>query len=239
MIYRVVISHNQTEHILRHSTINPLIYVFDKPTTDDISRCAEHGLKYVVMQVAGNRSANRNAGLTYLLSHYDLSDDDIIEFFDGDRYIVQKNVEYMEQLFVTHGIDCVLYTCSNDSRIKRYSIPDDGSLVIDVGTLCNPFYSCGFAMKYSAVKRVMEYNNGEYFAEVFDKWGCEDQFMGLVCHQLGLRVAITTKIKINGDVGYDQQEHHDYKQSLQHYVDMIRMHNMPFRNKPDASIEIK
>ena len=241
MRYRVVISHNQTSAILKFEKSVPTVFVFDAPTQDDLDTCRDNGLQYKVVAAAGNRSKNRNIGLQAIIQQFAPSDDDIIEFFDGDRYVVQPNNEFLVDLFVNENVDGVLYTCDNDTRIKKYNVPSKGAVVLDTGTLCNPFYSCGFGIKYGAIRKIMKYNDGEFFVEVFNRWGCEDQFMGLVCDQLGLNIAITTEIMLNGNVGGDQNQHEDYKDSLQRYVDMMLLRHIPFRNdtKPSRIIEMK
>jgi hypothetical protein len=216
------------------------VFVLDAPTEDDLDICKNNGLLYTVVGSAGNRGKNRNTGLQYIVQHFNLSDDDIIEFFDGDRYIVRSNENALTVLFDQEHVDGVLYTCDNDARLTKYNVPMNGAMVLDTGTLCNPFYSCGFGIKYGAIKKIIEYNDGEFFVEIFNKWGCEDQFMGLVCDQLDLNIAITTEIQLNGNVGGDQHAHDDYKESLQHYVDLMLFRHIPFRNeaKPSRIIEM-
>lgn len=232
MHYRVIISHKQHEYIRKFPYLRNTSIVFDAPNQEDIAVCNELGYHPVFVESCGNRGHNRNAGLTHILDTYDLQDEDIIEFFDGDRFpVTEYSTEQVYNLLAQNDADCLLYTCHHfDARLEKHYVPLEGSALIDTGTLCNPFYSCGFSMSVSAIRKVMQFNHGFFFEPRFTKWGCEDQFMGLVCSNLGLRVAITCEIGLNGNVGGDSHMHTDYRESLQTYVDLIREHNLPIRN---------
>lgn len=230
MLYHVVISHRQTEHLGKFPEGS--IYVFDSITDGDIFACSKRGCAYVAVPQAGNRGFNRDAGLSYIMEHYTPADDDVVEFFDGDRYPVAYAPDATLSAMRIDGIDCMLYSCNKDSRHARIYVPLKGFSVVDTGTLCNPFYSCGFAMKVGAIRKVMAFNGGGLFEHRFTKWGCEDQYLGLVCDKLGLRVALTCETLLNGSVGGDQFVHPDYRESLQQYVDLIREKGLPVRNEP-------
>lgn len=232
MLYRVVISHNQTESIRKFPGGPSTVFVFDSPTEKDITECIAHGCNYVLMPYAGNRGANRNAGVQKILSTFDPRFNDIIEFFDGDRYPTTYNSDAIESLIDSRGIQCVLYSCEHDARHQKVYVPLSGATIVDTGTLCNPFYSCGFAMRVSAILEVMAFNNGSLFEPRFTRWGSEDQYLGLVCDYLHYKVAITCEVLLNGAVGGDADQHEDYRESLQTYIDLIREHNFPIRNEP-------
>lgn len=214
MYYTVIISHNQTDYIPRFlSAFNSrkIIFVFDEPTQNDLDIVHGANIDYVIMPKVGNRSANRNAGLLYIEKNNILSDDDIIEFYDGDRI----PVKYEEKDF--SNIDVLLYTCEQDKRLIKLK---PGKVVTD--TLCNPFYSCGFGIKYSAVKKIKELNNGTLFNAEFKGWGCEDQYLGLQCNKLGLSIYLTNDICLAGQVGGDELSHENYIDVLQQYIDITR-----------------
>lgn len=232
MIYRIIISHNQTGSLSRFPSGVPTVAVFDAYTDADAQCCHDLGIMPVIVPQSGNRGANRNAGLEYLMGGVLLAPDDIVEFFDGDRFPSQYSVWSVNSLMHRHSLDVLLYTCPSDARAERIAIPSDGAMLVDTGTLCNPFYSCGFAMRFSAIDSVLKFNGNHLFEPRFTKWGCEDQYLGLICARLGLRVAITAEILLNGSVGGDADQHNDYKESLQQYVDLIRMRNLEIRSEP-------
>lgn len=232
MLYRVILSHNQTENIRKFPHDQQTVFVFDAPTADDIKECEAIGCRYVVMPSAGHRGMNRNTGLQYILDTFSPSYDDYVEFFDGDRYPTEYNIDRVLDLMRGNHIDCMLYSCEHDSRHHKIFVPLSGATLVDTGILCNPFYSCGFCMRVGAIQDVIAYNNGFLFEPRFTRWGSEDQFLGLECDYLHLRVAITVETLLNGSVGGDADQHSDYREALQTYVDVIREHNLPIRNVP-------
>ena len=236
MIFRVIISHHQTEFI-HHFPSNNVTMVFDDITSEDIDKCKECQFNYTKSDLIGNRSKNRNVGVKYLSEHYNLSDDDIIEFFDGDRYPIKYNIFSAIDLMTRHDLSVMLYTCQSDSRNDLYKIPETGALEVDTGILSNPFYSCGFAMKVSAIESVMKINKAHtLFNEEFTKWGIEDQYLGIQCHALGLKAAITKEVELNGKVGGDCEEHKDYLRSLEQYLITIQKNNFEIRMRPRESV---
>ena len=232
MIYRVVLSHHQTENIRKFPSGCSTVFVFDDPIQEDIDECNAHGCSHVCMPVAGNRGANRNAGLQKVLSTFKPKPDDYVEFFDGDRFPTTYNPDSVLRLMEKYDIHCMLYSCGNDARHTKIYVPLEGATIVDTGTLCNPFYSCGFIMRVSAILDVIAFNNGVFFEQRFTTWGNEDQYLGLVCEHLKHKVAITCETLLNGTVGGDSDSHQDYRESLQTYVDLIREHNFPIRNEP-------
>lgn len=231
MIYQVILSHNQTENIRKFPCGCSTVFVFDAPTKEDLDECAAHGCSYVCLPVAGNRGANRNAGLQKVLNELNPNFDDYVEFFDGDRFPTAYNPDKVIRLMEKHNIQSMLYSCEQDTRHKKIDVPSEGAVIVDTGTLCNPFYSCGFIMRVSAILEVMAFNNGFLFEPRFTRWGGEDQFLGLMCEYLKLRVAITNETRLNGRVGGDADQHSDYRESLQTYIDVIREHNIPIRGE--------
>lgn len=232
MIYRVVLSHHQTENIRKFPSGCSTVFVFDDPIQEDIDECNAHGCSHVCMPVAGNRGANRNAGLQKVLSTFKPKHDDYVEFFDGDRFPTTYNPDSVLRLMEKYDIHCMLYSCGNDARHTKIYVPLEGATIVDTGTLCNPFYSCGFIMRVSAILDVIAFNNGVFFEQRFTTWGNEDQYLGLVCEHLKHKVALTCETLLNGKVGGDSDSHHDYRESLQTYVDLIMEHNFPIRNEP-------
>lgn len=218
MYYTVVISHNQTDYISQFVSrlkSHKIVFVFDNPTQADLNVVHKSGIDYVIMHSMGNRSANRNAGLALIEANYSLSDDDIIEFYDGDRI----PLKYSEKDF--SDIDVLLYTCEKDKRLLKIK---PGKVVTN--TLCNPFYSCGFGIKYSAVKKIEDFNDGFLFNSEFKGWGCEDQYLGLQCDKLGLSVYLTDDICLAGQVGGDELSHENYMAVLQQYIDITRSNGL-------------
>lgn len=232
MLYRVILSHNQTENIRKFPHDDHTVFVFDAPTAEDIKECEALGCHYVLMPSAGHRGMNRNTGLQFILREFSPDYNDYVEFFDGDRYPTEYNPEKVLNLMRTYSIDCMLYSCEHDARHQKVFVPLSGATVVDTGTLCNPFYSCGFCMRVGAIQDVMAYNHGFLFEPRFNKWGSEDQYLGLVCDYLRQKVAITCETLLNGKVGGDSDQHQDYRESLQTYIDLIREHNFPIRNEP-------
>lgn len=228
-VYRVIISHNQTEYIMKFPTGTSSVFVFDAPSAEDIILSTRQMGQAVTMDMAGNRSANRNAGLARILSQFEPDDEDIVEFFDGDRFPVRYKPDVVDRIMREHDISCMLYTCETDTRYQKIFVPLKGATIVDTGTLCNPFYSNGFAMRVRAIRKVIEFNGGEFFMTSFNKWGCEDQYMGLVCDRLGFRVALTRETQLNGHVGGEEELHPDYRDSLQQYIDLIREKQLPVR----------
>ena len=237
MVYNVVISHHQTENINKFPKNS--VIVFDDVTENDIKECESNNIPYVLSKEKGNRSINRNTGLYYILNNYDIKDNDIIQFFDGDRYPVDYNIENVINLMETHKVDVMLYSCQYDKRHTKIFVPLEGAVIIDTGTLCNPFYSCGFAITVNAIRKIMEFNNNSFFETSFIYWGGEDQYMGLICDKIELKVGLTCEILLNGNVGGDQEEHPDYKKSMQNYINLIRKYNLPIRNSTKESYIIK
>lgn len=240
MLYRVVISHNQTEYLDKFkSTLNTLV-VLDAMTIADSYACGILGYGIVAVPSQGNRSLNRNLGLFRILETCHLNDNDIIEFFDGDRHPIEYSEKRIQELMDGHDLDGILYACAGiDSRVARLNIATHSTVIVDTGTLCNPFYSCGFALRVSAVKKVLSYNNGNLFEPRLSSWGCEDQYLGIICDYLGLRIALTTEILIAGDVGGDQHLHKNYRESLQKYIDLLRTHNLPIRSDYRANVPVE
>lgn len=221
-MYRVIISHNQTASL--HKFPGPVlsVVVLDAPTDNDIATCHSLGYAVVIVPQYGNRGSNRNAGLDRVLAVNENSTD-IVEFLDGDRYPISPySTDLVKALMLDNHLDCLLYTCSADTRLSRLSLDSDSTYLVDTGSLCNPFYSCGFAMSVSAIRKIMEFNGGYLFEPAFTGWGCEDQYLGMECSHLGLRVGITTNIVLNGSVGGTEETHQEYRNSLQTYVDLVR-----------------
>ena len=229
MFYHVVISHNQTEYIRKFPSGS--VFVFDAPTPEDIRECELHRFPYVIVPMTGNRGANRNAGLSYVLNTYKPDLNDIVELFDGDRFPIQYRPEKVQALMDSHGIQVMLYTCKADHRLQKICVNSEGATITDTGTLCNPFYSCGFAIRVSAIHAVEAFNDGFLFEPRFTLWGCEDQFLGLVCDNLHLDAALTCETQLNGSVGGDSDEHENYRESLQQYINMIVSRRLPIRNE--------
>ena len=237
MIYHIVLSHKQTEYINKFPENS--VFVFDDPSEEDIIYCKRNNITYVISSEKGNRSINRNTGISFILSNYKVSDNDIIEFFDGDRYPTTYNFEKVLELIENNSLDIMLYTCKNDMRLSKIYVPIEGAAIIDTGTMCNPFYSCGFAIKISAIKKIQEINNGNLFEPSFIYWGGEDQYLGLLCDKLNLKVAITTEVTLNGNVGGDAVSHSNYRETLQNYVNLIIKNNIPIRNEARDAYIIK
>lgn len=231
MLYRVVISHRQSEFICKFAgeRIPPTVFVFDAPTPQDIDACLMAGFAYATVDRPGNRSANRNAGLAAIVERFALHDDDVVEFVDGDRYPVMYSEDKVKYALSAGGCDALLYGCECDSREDRYHIPKTGVVRVDTGRIFNPFYSCGFAIRMGAIRRVMDYNGGSLFDTRFNRWGCEDQWLGIECSNLGVVVGTTRDILLAGSVGGDSDDHTDYVDSLQLLVDNIIAHGFPLR----------
>lgn len=239
MIYRIIISHNQSQSLGKFPAGAPTVAVFDAPTDADVQRCRECGYEMVTVPQSGNRGANRNAGLQYLLDGALLAPNDILEFFDGDRAPLRYDVWSVNSLIRAYDLDVLLYTCADDARLCRIPIAQGGSALIDTGTLINPFYSCGFAMRYAAIDKVLKFNGGKLFEPQFTKWGCEDQYLGLICAKLGLRVAITAEIVLAGVVGGDSDMHPEYRESLQQYIGTIHEKNLEIRLEAKPPLPLK
>lgn len=213
MLYTVVISHHQSTYINSFGRLfgdRNVVFVFDALTDDDISVIGSYPSFHAVSVIgSGNRSRNRNAGLSYIENNFRPSDDDIIEFFDGDRVPVKYAGPCMS------NADVLLYTCENDKRLMKL-VPGP----VLTNTLCNPFYSCGFAIKYSAIKKIKTINNENLFNEEFLGWGCEDQYLGLQCAKLDFRILLTDMTVLAGSVGGDELSHDNYGDTLQQYIDI-------------------
>ena len=106
MIYHIVLSHKQTEYINKFPENS--VFVFDDPSEEDIIYCKRNNITYVISSEKGNRSINRNTGISFILSNYKVSDNDIIEFFDGDRYPTTYNFEKVLELIEDFDIDEVV-----------------------------------------------------------------------------------------------------------------------------------
>lgn len=236
MLYHIVISHRQPEYITKFPKGS--VFVFDAITDADSATCEKYGYPYVTVDTEGNRGANRNAGLARVFRDYHLKDSDIVEFFDGDRFPVKYEPKRIMSLMDEHGIDCMLYTCETDIRSTRIHIPCSGATIIDTGTLGNPFYSCGFAMCVGAIRKAMDFNGGILFEERFTRWGVEDQYLGLVCDHVGMTVGITQETILNGCVGGDSDEHDDYRDSLQEYVDIVKEKGLGIRSESRAFLVV-
>lgn len=214
MIYRVIISHNQTEQITKFANffndMSHTVFVFDSPTDSDIEIAERLKLQYTMPNINGNRPLNRNTGLAYLMSKYTLVDSDVVEFFDGDRVPVRYCYNCLDDW------DVLLFMCEKDARADHY---EPG--LVDNWMLCNPFYSCGFAIKYGAISRVCLKTGGCLFDEDFTGWGCEDQFLGLLCNSLGMKILLYDGVILNGSVGGDAVNHDGYRDSLQTYINKL------------------
>ena len=225
MRYSIIISHEQAEYACRFDSIlgdSRLVFVFDAFSgADEEAMRNIPGAASVIMESAGNRSANRNAGLSYVERKFHPADDDVIEFFDGDRVPVTYCPPDMGDA------DVLLYTCEHDKRLQKLH---PGKVTTE--TLCNPFYSCGFAMRYRAIRKIEELNGGRLFNETFRGWGCEDQYLGLQCAKLGLSVYLDGNVRLEGKVGGDEFLHANYGEILQQYVDITRANGLfPHKNR--------
>lgn len=229
-MFRVIISHNQSKYISLFPKNS--LFVFDDIKSEDIKEC--RGNKFITVESKGNRGYNRNAGLNYILKIFNPKDSDVIEFFDGDRFTIKYNEEYVKRIIHENDLGVLLYSCENDERHKRINF--DLFKIVDTGTICNPFYSCGFAITVGAIKRIFEINGNELFDTSFNKWGCEDQYLGILCDKLGIKVAITKEIILNGNVGGDSGLHNNYRESLQHYVNKILALGMELRMIPKEKL---
>lgn len=213
---KVIISHHQAEYLSRFS-FPDAAFVFDDPAPEDFRGAGSH--PFIVMEKAGSRSANRNAGLKYWLS---LASDKngIIEFFDGDRFPVQYE-EPLAEMDKAQA-DILLYPCEKDIRLV-YARPGDVLYMKGPG---NPFFSCGFAIRMPAIHKIMEFNKGEFFSTAFSGWGGEDQYMGTVAAHLGLKCVLSANTVLNGSVGGDEGEHPDYMQAMTTYMQLVLKNGM-------------
>ena len=218
MPFRIVISHRQTRFIDRFVQTfgSDFLVVFDDMTADDLDVVNRHNIPYLQNPKMGSRTQNRNMGLYEWESKVNLADNDLIEFFDGDRPPVSYDLSAAPTDF-----DVLLYTCENDKRLQKLK-----SGLVNVNLLCNPFYSCGFCIKYGLVKKIYQMNDGMLFDESFTSWGCEDQYLGVMCGSLGAKVYLYDNVVLNGQVGGDELSHPDYVKSLQHYIDKLREKNI-------------
>ena len=218
MRYSVVISHHQSAYIPRFVRVlnNNVVFVFDDMQQEDVEQVCLAGARYVCNPVVGNRTMNRNLGLSELERITTLSNDDWIEFFDGDRVPIVYNIG--ENL---SDFNVFLYICESDKRLEKLK-PGP----VNVNILCNPFYSCGFRIKYGLIKEIYRVNRGKLFDESFTGWGCEDQFLGVMCGSLGAKVCLCDTVVLSGKVGGDEISHPDYLGSLQHYIDRLRECNI-------------
>ena len=98
MLYRVILSHYQTENIRKFPHDEHTVFVFDAPTAEDIKECKALGCRYVLMPSAGHRGMNRNTGLQFVLQTFAPNYDDYVEFFDGDRYPTDYNPEKVQKI---------------------------------------------------------------------------------------------------------------------------------------------
>lgn len=230
-MYRIIISHNQTEELRCFPSDAPTFVVLDAHTVADLEMCEMLHYNPVIVKVQGGRGQNRNAGLERLVSMVDLCTSDIIEFFDGDRFpIAPYSTSLVESLMHRNNLDVLLYTCNNDKRVQSLNLEKGSTYMVDTGSLCNPFYSCGFAMTASAIGKVKAFNGGHLFEPLFTGWGCEDQYLGILCSHLGLSVGITTEFVLNGAVGGTENLHPDYRASLQTYIDLVQAGGFAIRN---------
>ena len=213
---KVVISHQQTEYI-SHFSFPDTVFVFDAPTPEDL-KCAGD-LPIITMKKAGNRSANRNAGLAYWAPHL-TEPDAIIEFFDGDRFPIKYEDPAAEM--AATGADILLYPCEKDIRFG-YAKPGAELYMKGPG---NAFFSCGLAIRKSAIDKIVAFNKGDFFCEAFSGWGGEDQYMGTVAAHLGLKCVLSAKTVLNGSVGGDEGEHPDYIQATTMYLQMVLKNGM-------------
>lgn len=217
--YRVVISHHQSQFIPLFRPATPTVFVFDDIAPEDTA--AVGATPYITAPCIGNRSLNRNLGLAYWCSHASLSDDDIVEFFDGDRYPVQYAPP--EEEMHKCGCGALLYLCEGDARtclLEKEPRPRG------TGWFSNVFYSCGFAMRYSAICQVRGFNHGPFFREEFKGWGAEDQYMGLVLHRLGICTALSHQVRLNGSVGTDVWDHPEYRDTMRTYFRLAYMNGL-------------
>lgn len=212
---KVVISHLQAEYISRFD-FPDTVFVFDSPTREDLAEVGDR--PFVTMAKAGNRSANRNAGLAYWSSQ--AAGDAIIEFFDGDRFPVRYGDPAIEM--ESSGADILLYPCENDIRLA-YARPGAHLYMKGPG---NPFFSCGFAIRRNAIDRIVAFNHGEFFCEEFSGWGGEDQYMGTVAAHLGLKCVLSSHTLLNGSVGGDEGTHPDYIHATTTYIQLVLKNGM-------------
>ena len=98
MLYRVILSHNQTDNIRKFPHGPQTVFVFDAPTAEDIKECEALGCRYVIMPLAGHRGMNRNTGLQFILQNFSPNYDDYVEFFDGDRFPTDYNPDKVLKL---------------------------------------------------------------------------------------------------------------------------------------------
>lgn len=217
MIYRVVISHKQSEYLRYFDTKTPTVFVFDSITDSDILAVGER--PYIVVSTTGNRAANRNAGLGYWLNH-GVSSQDIIEFFDGDRF--PKCYVNPEKEMLDYNADIILYRCEQDTRLN-YTKP---GYMLCMNGPGNPFFSCGFALRKSTIDTIMQFNHGQLFCEDFVGWGGEDQYLGTITAHLNLRCVLSSGTVLNGSVGGDMEEHSDYIQAMNLYLKLVIKNGM-------------
>ena len=76
------------------------------------------------------------------------------------------------------------------------------------------------------IKEIYRVNSGKLFDESFTGWGCEDQFLGVMCGSLGAKVCLCDTVVLSGKVGGDELSHPDYLGSLQHYINRLRECNI-------------
>lgn len=226
--HRVVLSHHQSLYLSRFKDLFPFVPVFDDITEQDYSRMFHLGIEdYVISSETGNRALNRNEGYRHISERNNLSDGDIVEFFDGDRVPVRYDETRILNIMHSTGSSVVLYMCEIDSR--EALVQNNDYSVVDTGTVMNPFYSCGFAIQVSAIEAVRSFNGGDLFCTDFNDWGCEDQYTGLVCSKLGIPVALDTGTRLSGAVGDDTDYHEAYRNSMQAYLDKARNSGITLR----------
>ncbi len=190
MLSVVVISRNQRSDldkmsdILGKMNIKDVVYVLDRCYDGSARMLRKKGLKYVRtpwLWIGRRTSSCRNLGLSVTNPNND------VIFLDGDRYPVKGDFSNLYK----KRKDVLLFPVENDIRdldnYEKYS-----------GNVNNSFYSCGLFIKRRIINKIID-TFGELFpTDLEDGWGCEDLFLGDICHSINAKCDFYNDVTLNG-----------------------------------------
>jgi hypothetical protein len=170
------------------------IWVLDRCSDNSENTLNELGERYIKTDaslIGRQTSYCRNLGLAHCHNDAD------ILFLDGDRFVASGNLATL----TSWDKDIALLTLEDD---YRNSFTDYGE---HYGQVFNCFFSCGIFFKRSAINKILDFQNGEFFrTDLQQDWGIEDTYLGDVAFHLQLSADIYKDAVLNGKFEKDSMD---------------------------------
>ena len=189
----VIIAHNEGNYVQNMIDSIPsdwnIVYVADR--CDDLTNgiikiLAANDSRITVL--INERGVGRLTSQMRNLGFWHTRPESDVLFLDGDRVPLGSLAPLSKW-----DKDIALLMLEHDGR----DAIDDYSKVY--GTVHNAFYSCGVYFKASALRSILDFQEGKIFREDMQAmWGIEDTYLGDVCYHLNLTADLYRDCRLRG-----------------------------------------